>query len=40
MVINYAKISKANNHLSPKESLNSDGHQLHQYQQNNQSPLP
>jgi hypothetical protein len=25
---------KTNNHLSPKESLNSDGQQFHQYQQN------
>ena len=29
MVNNYTNISKANNHLSPKESLNSDGQQLH-----------
>jgi hypothetical protein len=29
MVINYTDINKTNNHLSPKESLNSDGHQLH-----------
>jgi hypothetical protein len=28
MVINYTNIYKTNNHLSPKESLNSDGHQL------------
>jgi hypothetical protein len=28
MVINYTNINKTNNHLSPKESLNSDGHQL------------
>jgi hypothetical protein len=39
MVINYTDINKTNNHLSPKESLNSDGHQLHWYQQNEQSPL-
>jgi hypothetical protein len=25
MVINYTNINKTNNHLSPKESLNSDG---------------
>jgi hypothetical protein len=25
---NYTNISKTNNHLTPKESLNSDGHQL------------
>jgi hypothetical protein len=29
MVIKYTDINKTNNHLSPKESLNSDGHQLH-----------
>jgi hypothetical protein len=29
MVINYTDINKTNNHLSPKERLNSDGHQLH-----------
>jgi hypothetical protein len=28
-----------NNHLSPKESLEKDGQQFHQYQQNEQSPL-
>jgi hypothetical protein len=28
-----------NNHLSPKESLNSDGPLFHQYQQSEQSPL-
>jgi hypothetical protein len=27
-----------NNGLSPKESLNSDGQQFYQYQQNEQSP--
>jgi hypothetical protein len=32
-------INKTNNHLSPRERLNSDGHQFHQYQQNKQSPL-
>jgi hypothetical protein len=37
MVINYTNINKINNHLSPKESLNSDGHQLHKHQQNEQS---
>jgi hypothetical protein len=26
---NYTDINKTNNHLSPKESLNSDGQQLH-----------
>ena len=45
MVINSTNINKTNNHLSPKESLNSeeslniDGQQFHQYQQNKQSPL-
>jgi hypothetical protein len=39
MVINYTNINKATNHLSPKESLNSDGQQLHGYQQNQQSPF-
>ena len=39
-MVNYStSINKTNNHLSPKESLNSDGHQFHQYQQNEQSPL-
>ena len=32
-------INKTNNNLSPKESLNSDGQQFHQYQQNKQSLL-
>ena len=39
MVINSTNINKTNNHLSPKESLNSDGQQLHWHQQNEQSPL-
>ena len=39
MVINTNNINKTNNHLSPKESLNSDGHQYQQYQQNEQSLL-
>jgi hypothetical protein len=34
MVNNSTNINKINNHLSPKESLNSDGQQFHQYQQN------
>jgi hypothetical protein len=29
MVNNYTDINKTNNHLSPKDSLNSDGQQLH-----------
>ena len=37
---NYTDINKTNNHLSPKESLNSDGEQLHGHQQNKQSPSP
>jgi hypothetical protein len=38
MVNNSTNINKTNNHLSPKESLNSDGQQFHQYQQIEQSP--
>ena len=36
---NYTDINKTNNHLSPKERLNSDGQQLHWHQQNEHSPL-
>ena len=33
-MVNYStNISKTNNHLSPKESLNSDGQLFYQYQQ-------
>jgi hypothetical protein len=39
MVNNSTNINKSTNYLSPKESLNSDGQQFHQYQQNKQSPL-
>ena len=39
MVNNSTNISKTNNHISPKESLNSDGQQFYQYQQNEHSPL-
>jgi hypothetical protein len=39
MVNNSTNINKSNNHLSPKENLNSDGQQFYQYQQNQQSPL-
>ena len=39
MVNSSTNINKINNHLSPKESLNSNGQQFHQYQQNKQSPL-
>jgi hypothetical protein len=39
-MINYStNINKSNNHLSPKESLHSDGQQFYQYQQIQQSPL-
>jgi hypothetical protein len=31
-VNNSTNINKTNNNLSPKESLNSDGQQFHQYQ--------
>jgi hypothetical protein len=36
---NSTNINKINNHLLPKESLNRDGQQFYQYQQNEQSPL-
>jgi hypothetical protein len=39
MVNNSTNINKTNNHLSPKESLNSDGQQCNQYQQIQQPPL-
>ena len=39
MVNNSTNINKTNNHISPKESLNGDGGQCHQYQQNEQPPL-
>ena len=39
MVNNYTNINKMNNHLSPKESLNSDGQQLHWHQQNKKNQL-
>jgi hypothetical protein len=39
MVNNSTNINKSNNHLSPKESLISDGQQFYQYQQNQQPPL-
>ena len=39
MVNNSTNINKSNIHLSPKESLNSDGQQFYQYQQNQQPPL-
>jgi hypothetical protein len=37
--VDIGRIDKTSNHLSPKESLNSDHHQFYQYQQNQQSPL-
>jgi hypothetical protein len=37
--VDIGRIVDHNNHLSPKESLNSDGQQFYQYQQNQQSPL-
>ena len=36
MVNNSTNINKTNNNLSTKESLNGDGQQFHQYQQNKQ----
>jgi hypothetical protein len=39
MLKNSTNINKTTNHLSPKESLKSDGQQFHQYQQNEQLPL-
>jgi hypothetical protein len=39
MVINYTDINNMDNHLSPSESFNSDGHQLHWQLQNEPSPL-
>ena len=36
---NSTNINKTNNPLSPKESLNSDSQQCHQYQQKQQPPL-
>jgi hypothetical protein len=39
MVNNPININKVNNHLSPKESLNSDGQQFYQYQQSEQPPV-
>jgi hypothetical protein len=32
MVNNSTNINKTNNHISPKESLSSDGQQFHPYQ--------
>ena len=36
MVNNSTNINKTNNKSQPKGSLNSDGQQFHQYQQNKQ----
>jgi hypothetical protein len=38
-VINSSNINKTKNNLSPKESLNSDGQQFYQYQENKQLSL-
>ena len=35
-VNNSTNINNTNNNLSPKESINSDGQQFYQYQQNKQ----
>ena len=40
MVNNSTNINNQNNHLSPKESLNSDGQQFCQYQQMNNHLSP
>jgi hypothetical protein len=39
MVNNSTNINNMDNHLSPEESLSSDGQQFHQYQQHGQPPL-
>jgi hypothetical protein len=39
MVNNSTNINKKNHHLSPKESISSDGQQFHQYQDNEPPPL-
>ena len=39
MANNSTNINQTNNHISPKESLNSDGQQFYQYQQKEQSHL-
>jgi hypothetical protein len=39
MVNSSTNINNPNNYLSPKESLNNDGQQFHQNQQDEQSPL-
>ena len=39
MVNNSTNINNTNNHISPKESLNSDSQQIYQDQQNEQSHL-
>jgi hypothetical protein len=40
MVNNSTNINKTNNNLSPKDSLNSDVQQFHQYQQNKNDLSP
>jgi hypothetical protein len=37
--LHSTNINNVNNHLSPEESLSSDGQLFHQYQQREQSPL-
>ena len=39
MINNSININKVNNHLSHKESLNSDDQQFYQYQQSEQPPV-
>ena len=39
MVNNSTNINKTNNNLSPKESLNNEGQQFNQYQQNKEKSL-
>ena len=40
MVNNSTNINKTSNNLSPKVSLNSEGQQFHQYQQNKNNLSP
>ena len=40
MVNNSTNINKTNNNLSPKEGLNSEGQQFHQYHQKNNNISP
>jgi hypothetical protein len=36
ILVELLNFTKTNNNLSPKEGLNNDGQQFHQYQQNKQ----